>query len=194
MASRTAFRDGSVRADRARRTLGRGNEGSPVAIKITDAMTYDFDVESVFAMYLDPAFVVHKNEATGGVDIDVSINVEGELAVVTASRRLPAQIPSYARRFTGDSISMTETDTWEAPADDGARVARVHLAFHGLPVTAGGRFTLEANAPGSVCRIEVEMKASVPVIGRKVEQVAHDYFVKAIRKEEILGQQWLADH
>lgn len=157
-------------------------------------MTYEVDPETIFAMYLDEGFVREKNERTGGRDVEVEVDTADGGGCIVTSRRLPAKLPSFARQLTGDEISLTQTDHWHLPAEDGSRTGTVKIEFHGLPMKATGTFKLSPLADGSECLVELELKASVPLIGRKIEKVAAEYVQKAVGAEERIGREWLAEH
>lgn len=161
---------------------------------IKQRMTYEVDPETIFAMYLDEGFVREKNERTGGRDVEVEVNTADGGGCIVTSRRLPAKLPSFARQLTGDEISLTQTDRWHLPAEDGSRTGTVKIEFHGLPMKATGTFKLSPLADGSECLVELELKASVPLIGRKIEKVAAEYVQKAVGAEERIGREWLAEH
>lgn len=166
-----------------------------VTQKISQHMTYESDPATVFAMYIDPAFIELKNRKTGGFDVEVNASADQVAGgTLVASRKLPAQVPGFVRRMTGDTISITETDVWGAVDEAGVRRGTVLLEFPGLPMKATGTFTLRPESTGASCQVDVELKASVPLIGGKIEAMAGQQFSRAIGAEERIGRQWLAEH
>lgn len=162
--------------------------------RISQRMTYDADPTAVFAMYIDPAFIRHKNEKTGGFDVAVSAEADLDGGTLIASRKLPAKLPAFARRFTGESVSIKETDVWGAAGSDGVRRGTITLEFPGAPMKAAGTYVLEPADTGAVCQVEVELKASIPLVGARIEEAAGEQVARAIGAEERIGREWLASH
>ena len=52
---------------------------------------------------------------------------------------------------------------------------------------------LVADGAGAVATLEGQIKASVPLVGRKIEQLVHDQVAAALVIEQELGSSWLAD-
>lgn len=155
-------------------------------------MTYDEDPVTVYAMLVDPAYVREKNERTGGRDVKVEVTTQGKGCRIVATRTLPADLPAFAKKFLGETLTTTETDVWNEPNPDGSRDATIAIDFHGAPVTLNGKLRLEATATGAVCKVEVEVKASIPLISGKIEGVAQEQFQRAVDAENPIGVEWLA--
>ena len=101
--------------------------GRHVATTLTYEQEFPADPTTVMAMLRDPAYVQEKGERTGSHDItvDVAETADGGV-VITCTRSMPAKVPSYAAPFVGDTITITETQTWSAPAADGSAQRRRH--------------------------------------------------------------------
>ena len=137
--------------------------------------------------------VNHKRaERTGAFDIavDVTETPDGG-AVITCTRSMPAEVPSYAAPFVGDTITITERQAWGPAAADGSRTADVTVDFNS-PLAYRGTIELVASADGSVARNAGQFKASVPFVGGKVEKVAAEMTQKYLAKEATVGAEWLA--
>ncbi len=162
--------------------------------KISAQMTYNgSDVDTVFAMLTDPNYITAKNEGTGGQNVAVEVVPDGGDGVkIVASRDLPSQIPSFAKKFVGETISTTETDNWGAANSDGSRDGLIHVDFGSAPMSVNGTLRLEASGGGTVLKVDVEVKASVPLVGGKLEGVTADQFQRAVNKEQEIGLEWLA--
>jgi Protein of unknown function (DUF2505) len=169
----------------------RGN-GRHVATTLTYEQEFPADPTTVMAMLRDPAYVQEKGERTGSHDItvDVADAADGGV-VITCTRSMPAEVPSYAAPFVGDTITITETQAWTAPAADGTATAAVTVEFNS-PLAYTGTITLSAGGAGAIALNEGSFKASVPFVGGKVERVAADMTAKYLRKEATVGAEWLA--
>lgn len=162
--------------------------------KVQTTMTYDADCDTVFAMFRDEAYVTEKVAKTGGSNAEVTVADEGSDVLITAARDLPAEVPSFVKKFTGDTIKVVETTRW-SPADDlGARSAAVKLEFAGTPSAVSGTLNLRPAGDGAVVDVDFDVKASVPLVGGKIEGVIAEQIERAIRQENKVGVAWLADH
>jgi hypothetical protein len=163
---------------------------------VATGMTYDqhfsADPATVMAMLRHPDYVRRKGERTGSteVDVDVTESADGGV-VITSTRSMPAEVPSYAAPFVGDSITITETQTWGPPAEDGSAEAAVTVVFDS-PLAYRGRISLSPTADGVLLHNEGDFKASVPFVGGKVERVAAEMTQKYLAKEVTVGEEWLA--
>ncbi len=162
--------------------------------KISAEMEYNASCKDVFAMYSDTGFLAVKVSGTGGSDPTISVEKVGSDVVVDVSRTLPAQVPSVAKKFLGDTVVIDEKQQWSPADDKGARTASVKVTFQGAPASADGRLSLEPSADGSVCRVELEVRSTVPLVGGKIEEIIVEQLERAVRQETKLGNQWLAEH
>ena len=159
---------------------------------IKTQMTYDATCDQVFAMMVDPAYVEAKLTGTGGKNPQIEVSEEGSGTIVKAIRDLPANVPSFVKSFTGESIHVDETDRW-SPADDlGARTCAVALTFEGTPSTVSGSLNLRPEGDGCVIDTKFEIKVSVPLVGGKIESVIGEQIERGINKENQIGRDWLA--
>lgn len=163
-----------------------------MAKKLTETMTFDAKCADVFTMMTDEAYVAEKISGTGGSEPTISVVKQGSDVVVEAGRNLPAQVPSFMKSFVGDAIRVDEVDRW-SPADElGARTAQVAIDFAGTPANATGTLDLRPAGDGAEVVVNFEVKASVPLVGGKIEGVIVDQITRAIRKENEIGANWLA--
>lgn len=163
-----------------------------MATRLEFQQQFPASAPTVLTMLRDPAYVLAKAERTGAFDIkvDVAEQADGSV-VVTSTRSMPAEVPSYATAFVGEHLTITEVQTWSAPAADGAAHAEVTVDFH-APLTYRG--TIDLSPGGSACTLDNrgEFKASVPFVGGKVEKVAAEMTQKYLAKETEVGTAWLA--
>jgi len=145
--------------------------------------------EQVLAMMCDPEFVRAKAEATAGSDIEVDVSQGDSGPQVSSTRSLPAEVPSYAAPFVGDTLTITEVQRWRP--DAGPAVADVTVDFH-APLSYTGTITLVADGDGTVARHRGEFKASVPFVGGKVEKVAAEQTERYLAKETTVASTWLS--
>jgi uncharacterized protein YndB with AHSA1/START domain len=149
--------------------------------------------EQVFAMLSDPAYLAWLCSHTGGHDVHVSSDpTDDGGAVLVLNRTLPAKVPSFAKPFLGETIEVDERHTWGPPAQDGSRDGTFTATFGGAPASVAGTMRLEPSGDGVRRLISGEAKASVPLVGGKVEELVRDQLMRLVNKEQQVGSDWLA--
>lgn len=155
----------------------------PVPTPLAAELDFPADPVRSYALVTDEAYVVAVAEATGGQDIDVTVEDLDGGAVVTSRRSLPADLPSYARALVGDTLRLTEVRTYGPAAADGSRSGTVRVDFDGAPVTIEGTLSLAPSPTGSICAMTASVRASVPFVGGKVERFAADQVQEFLARE-----------
>ena len=146
-----------------------------------------------FAMMCDAAYLDYVVSGSGGVDATIEVVQEAGRWHLTLDRTLPAEVPSYARAIVGEHVVVRESRVWEAETADGRRVGSLHVTFDGAPVEITGDLTLGADdGSASLFRASGRVKASIPLIGGKVEEFARDQLLRFTAREEELAAAWLA--
>ncbi len=164
-----------------------------MAKEFTYRQDFGSDPVSVFTMLCNPEYVQAKCAATGSLQTTVDISETADGAVtITSTRVLPAEVPAAARKFVGETISATETQTWSPPAVDGSRTAEVSVDFSG-PLSFSGRLSLRPFGDGSEVITEGSFKASVPFVGGTIESVAAEQTARYLGAEERVAAEWLRD-
>lgn len=160
-------------------------------------MTFGSSADDVFAMFCDPEYTKLRCAETGGSEIEVSSDVaEDGSAVLTMNRQVPAEVPSFAQSFVGETIEIDETHRWGPPEADGSRTADITCAFGGLPVGFNGQATLTDNGSAddserTIFLLKASVKASIPFMGGKIEAVVRDQTLRLTAKENEVARGWL---
>jgi len=161
-------------------------------VQVTAQISYPASPEAVFAMLTDEAFLKQVCEATGAVKHEVDVQENSLGASVTTRRELPTdQIPDFIKRFVGQTLTVLRVDLWEAAAPDGSRQGTITVEIVGAPVRMTGTLSLRPDGEGTVENVDGDLKASVPLIGGKIEKATEPAIRSALRKEERLGLAWL---
>jgi hypothetical protein len=164
-------------------------------MRVQDELRYPADPATVFAMFCHPDFQEQVCEANGATsyDVDVRETADGG-AVIRTERVLPTDtVPDFVRSFVGATLRVTEVDEWQPAGADGARQGTATVHIDGAPVrlTASLRLEADGSGNGSVQRLDGELKASVPLIGGKVEKAAEPAVRAAIRAQGRAAGAWL---
>jgi hypothetical protein len=140
----------------------------------------------VYAMMTDQKYLEEVCVASGSLSYNVS--VDG--STTKSSRTLHA--PDSAARFTGPHLTVNDEIVWGEPSSDGSRSATVTMTVLGQPVTFKGQQKLSAGGRGSLVDVTGELKVAIPLLGRKLEESATPAVMAGYRKQQEVGDQWLA--
>ncbi len=162
-------------------------------MKISATFDYAATPHDVFAMLADEDFQARKCVATGALTHSVSVRADGDRTVIVSRRVLPTDgFPDFVKGLVGATLAVTETQDW-GPADpDGTRQGRLIVDIAGAPIDLAGTLSLAPAGEGSVESLDGELKATIPLIGGRIEKAAAPAIESAIRAERETGQAWLA--
>ena len=140
----------------------------------TFSVSYDIpaDVETAYAAISSEGWAEAKARSLDDGSKVVSRSVAaGDAVTLVVSRKLPDGIPGFLQKFLPADGRVTQTDTWAAAAE-GVRSGTWKADTPGSPVKVGGTMRLEPAGSGCTYVVEGEIKASIPLIGGKAEDVA----------------------
>ncbi len=150
-------------------------------------------VDDVAAMLLDERFRAAVCDATMAIshEVQVRLGADGS-AEVAVSRTLPAEVPDFVKRFVGQTIELTQSESWAAADGSSVRSADLTLAVVGKPATMTGTIVLEEDPDGVRELVRGKLKVAVPFLGGKIENEIAKAIEAAARAEEETGRAWLA--
>jgi hypothetical protein len=145
-----------------------------------------------FAMLMDSSYIEQKCAATGSQRTTAQVQGDASGPVIIRSVRvLPAEVPTVAKSFVGETIDVTEVQEWSAPQADGSRTGTVNVTFSG-PLAFTGTIELLPTNDGCSIRTTGTMKAKVPFVGGQIEDVAVKQTERYLRAEEAIAAEWLS--
>ncbi len=153
---------------------------------------FDQPPDIVFDAQCDAEYVAWKHENMAAFDISAEVEEDGEKVRISSGRKLPAVIPSAAKKFVGESITVDEVHTWRQPDASGSYQGTVEASFGGAPMAVEGTLDLNPDGTGSVLEVYIKVKASVPLVGGKLEQIVGDQFMRALNKEQEIAPRWFS--
>ncbi|WP_323960983.1 DUF2505 family protein [Arthrobacter sp. JZ12] len=160
---------------------------------LSASTTLPYDVQTVTNTFADEAFLKHISEHVGG-ELK-SLTVDGDTTsafTLTAVRALPTKrLPDFARKFVGESLTVTQTEQWAAPAADGSREAKVSITIAGVPVSADAVQRLVAEGTSTRVDVEGSVSSSIPFMGSKIADAAEPYIGKALNIQAAQAKSWL---
>jgi Protein of unknown function (DUF2505) len=163
-------------------------------MKITETIDYAATPDAVFAMLTDPAFQEAKCIEAGSARHESAVTSTGDGARIVTRRELPADdLPDFVRSIVGDTLSVTETYDWGGAGADGSRDGTLVVEVAGAPVALRAKVRLVPGASGTSMLINGDLKASIPLLGGRVEKAAAPAVVHAIHGEERTGRRWITE-
>jgi hypothetical protein len=149
---------------------------------------FDADPDAVYAMLTDPEFVRRKSEDAGHTEI--SVDIDG--GRIVCRRNVAVDVPGALKKLLSPTNTVTQTDEWEAPVD-GVRHGTWKVEIKGVPISLSGAMELAAaDGGGSVETITGRIKASVPLLGGKLEKLGYSNFVEQTAQEQDFSNRWIA--
>ena len=157
------------------------------AMRLHHELAYDAPPGDVLAMMADPLFWDRVAEATGALSSTATVGTEGETTdVVIDQEQRVAGVPSFAKKFVGDSTRAITTQAWQ-----GTR-ATYTVETPGKPTSISGTAPIAENGTGSTLTYDLDVKASVPLVGGKLEKLVVELTTEGFDKEQVVGAAWLA--
>jgi hypothetical protein len=154
---------------------------------ISSQAEFAADPSTVYTMMTTKEYLDKVCAATRASDYDVTVS-----GVTTkTSRTLPA--PEMAARFTGPTLQVVEEIVWGDASADGSRVGALKLTVPGQPLSMNGTMSIKPGGPGTVVALDAELKVSIPLLGKKLEQSAAPAVTSGFRTHQGVGNTWLAE-
>lgn len=142
-------------------------------MKITRTSSLDAGVEDVFAVVATHEHQQAKVATGHGSSSATVTDLGGDRLGVRTERELPTRsMPAAVSSLVGDTLRVTEEQTWHAARADGTRSADLELHVAGAPLRMRGTVTLSPAGAGSRLVVDADLTCSVPLLGRKVEAAA----------------------
>lgn len=154
---------------------------------------YDADPAAVYAMLTDEVFLTRWVSTGAALSYSVTVTPTGNGGANTRTQQsLPARVPDFMKKLVGESIDLDQSIDWGPAASDGSRTGQVAIDVAKAPVAMRGTMTLVPHGSGTRQVVDVVIKASVPIIGKKIEEAAAPAVRNALELQERLGREWLA--
>jgi hypothetical protein len=157
-------------------------------MRLSHSATFEATADEVYAMLTDPVFREHAGRAVGALSLEVSVEETADGRVVTVDMVQPTEgVPSFARKFAGDTTRVIQVETWSSPTE-----ATVTVSTPGRPTDLRGTYCLETDGGLTTQAFEGELKVKVPLIKDKLEKLMAQLYVEGRDREQAAGAAWLA--
>jgi hypothetical protein len=131
---------------------------------------YGHPVEKVWAAFSDPEFYQAKFEGIGHRNVEVVSTLADEDGFsIEVSREVPLDVPGFLRGMLGEWNTLLQSEHW-TESGSGAYTNELEIEARGVPAAMTGTMTLSARGKGCVNDVAITIRASVPLIGGKLEQ------------------------
>ena len=151
---------------------------------IREVLQYPRPPADAFALISSGAFQLEVIAHLGGLHgeiVEERTASDGSVTLVTR-QQTPVELPGFARKLIPANTTVTQTYEWGPPGPDGGRQGTWAADIKGAPVTLGGPTELRADGPGSVHVFGGHVKASVPVVGGRLESFALDNLARDLAR------------
>lgn len=152
---------------------------------------YAAPATDVFAMFTDEAFLAAKVAALSqGPSEVIECAAAGDGWRVVTKRTVDVEVPGFAARFLPSKNTVVQTDEW-GPERDGVREGVWKVEAKGVPVEMKGTMRLAPSANGCTEQIRGRIKASVPLVGGKIEHLVGGGVDDQLDREHAFAVAWL---
>jgi len=156
-------------------------------MRFSHELSYDAPPEEVYAMLADPSFRERVSLAREVVSFDVTLTPTGSgFTPVNDQTQPTAGLPSFAKKFAGETTKAIQREEWKDHSS-----GTLTIETPGKPTSMNGTITLSGSGGGTVERVDLEIKAKVPLIGGKLESLMADQVREGMDVEHQVGQAWL---
>lgn len=145
---------------------------------------YAAEPADVYAMLTNPEWLSAVLDRSGATRNDV--RVEGSTSHIRAEIPAPGQI----QRFTGPTLAVEQTFAWREVSGGWDGTIEANPAK--LPAKLAGTATIRAGGPGTVVDYTGQFNVSVPLVGRRLENLAEPEVMSVINLQQEVGNDWLA--
>lgn len=165
-----------------------------MAKTLTHVAEFRYAVEEVFQAGVSKAYLEAKAPALGHEAAEILELDDGPDGGTARIRyTVESDLPAWARKLLPSRNTVTESHSWPGPGSDGARAYAFTVTVANVPVEIRGSVRLVPASPAS-CRSEarVEVKASLPLVGGKLEDLVAGDLRRTMAGEEAFMREWLA--
>jgi hypothetical protein len=148
-------------------------------VQFNDKHTFDKPAATVLKMFSDKAYFEKKYAALGYRNIEVlehKLDAKKFRIKVRYVAPNSAPVPDFAKKFLGETNTVTQTDAWDLERKTG----RLEAEIKGVPVKVAADMKLADEGAGAANSLKWSLDCGIPFVGGKLEQlVAADIQSKA---------------
>ncbi len=157
-------------------------------MQITSTLSFAASSERVAEMLVNPGFAEHVGQKIKAGNVTTTEVDNGLTSVFTL------ETPEAARMIVGNQLTVTETVIWAEPHSDGSRDGRLTLSVTGVPATVDSTLQLRPAPSGSTITYDADFTVRIPLVGKKIEEMAEKHLTRIMEACESVGATWLESH
>lgn len=163
-------------------------------MKVASRHTYSAAPAVVFAAMTTSDVLIEKYMALGHKDVTIVEWTESAGVVrVVSKRKVPMEVPGFAKRFLNPLNTVEQTDEWQPARAKGERHGTWKVSASGVPVSVGGTLHLVAAGKGhTLVEIIGDVSCSIPLVGGKLAAFVGADVERTMRAEEGFNDTYLA--
>jgi hypothetical protein len=154
-------------------------------MRILTTLHFTAAPEDVAAMLVNPSFAEHVAQEIKATKVTTQDLDKGMTAVFQVGS------PQGAAKILGPTMKLSETVTWQKPHADGSRLGHMSFSIEGIPASAQGPLRLDVIEEGTEMVFDADFTVRVPLVGKRIEQMAHESLTAIITACEQVGNRWL---
>ncbi len=152
-------------------------------------INYKQDVDTVFRFVTNPDNIKKRCEDAGERNVRVDVEESGGTKVITATREIDSDLPSFAKKLFSSTNTIIERREWRDAGD--TKTCKSHIDVVGTPGKIDSNITISPNGSGSTYDIQFEATAKVPLIRKKLEEFIERTTLEGMREEHAYFQRQL---
>jgi hypothetical protein len=143
-------------------------------MRLTAHFDYQAPPEALAELFADPEFHLETARAVGAATpaAEVQGSASGEFTVTSRAVGEASGLPPQVRAIAPRGLEIRLAQVWAPPGRDRSRSATLAGEVVGAPVLLEGTESLEASPSGCRFAAACEVKATVPLLGRAIEEAA----------------------
>lgn len=143
-------------------------------MKVNLEHKYNVDVDSLFALFQDPEFIIERYLETGSPSASLLELSDDDGVVIRVERVVEVDVPAFLGKFMQPTTQVLQTEHWHGEPG-GPYVNDMQVEIKGTPVKLHLGMQLQARGKGCVNLVEIDTKCGIPLIGSKIADfVARD--------------------
>lgn len=156
-------------------------------MRFTKSIELPGPIVEVREMLLDADFREEVARRAGAVEVEVTVDRDGERTVARIETRQPTTgMPAIATKFLGDQLAVRQEERWHSP--DGGDL---EITIPGQPGRVDGTVRLAERAGVTVQTVEADIAVRIPLIGGKVEKLIGSVVGQVLQLQAQVGAERL---
>lgn len=163
-------------------------------MKFEESFDFDHRASTVMRMFGDEAYYERKYQRLGGRPPEVldCQRGDGRFSITVRHMLDPEAMPfpDFMKKRIGDRLVLRQTDAWQLDAHTG----RIEIDIRSTPVHISIDLQLVDREPGARLKLAFDIRADVPLLGRKIERAVAEPITRRMRADLEESRRLAADY